>query len=342
MVNVNGSTGPQNVGLLGIGAYRPERVVTNAELCEVLESTDEWIQQRTGIRSRHFANADESIQMMSTVASTGAIAAAGIDPAQIGVVLLCTSTWPMLVPHGAPRIANDIGINGTPAVDMVAGCSGFNHGLAMATNLIRGGTVEYALVIGAERMTDGLDRTDRGTAMIFGDGAGAVVVGPTEENELGPVVWGSDGAMSDAITQNTNILDYMDKAEAQTPDIGRMYVRMDGQKVFRWAAFNLVDALKRAMAEAGVDVSDIQAFIPHQANGRINELLKKHIGFPESVPMANDIATTGNTSSASVPLAMEELLRNGHAQPGDLALTLGFGAGLAYAGQVLRLPRIAR
>ncbi|WP_067573308.1 beta-ketoacyl-ACP synthase III [Nocardia acidivorans] len=344
MVSIAINKGPQNVAMLGIGAYRPERIVSNAEVCEVLDSTPEWIFDRTGINNRRWISGDETIRSMSVAAGERALKNTGIDRSKIGALVLCTSSWLKLTPHGAPSIASDLGMNGIPAFDLVSGCGGFCYGLGVATDMIRAGSAEYILVIGAETMTVGLDPTDRGTAMIFGDGAGAVVIGPAEENGISPTVWGSDGENAEAIAQDVDFLAYMNKAQAmqgtdpEVDPIGRMSLRMEGPKVFRWAAVTLPRALSSAIELSGVAKEDIEVFVPHQANARINELMKKNLGLPEDLPMANDIENTGNTSAASIPLAIEEMLVTGKAKGGQLALLLGFGAGLSYAGQVAVLP----
>ncbi|MBJ7291594.1 3-oxoacyl-[acyl-carrier-protein] synthase III C-terminal domain-containing protein, partial [Williamsia sp.] len=189
-----------------------------------------------------------------------------------------------------------------------------------------------------------LDPTDRNTAFIFGDGAGAVVVGPSEVNGISPTVWGSDGENAEAIGQSYDIIEYMDRAEEfqsrdpQTDPVERMVVTMQGSRVFRWAAITLPKALASTLEQSGVTAEDIEVFVPHQANARINELMRKNLGLPDDLPMANDIENTGNTSAASIPLAMEEMLATGKAKGGQTALLLGFGAGLSYAGQVVTLP----
>ncbi|MEU4316926.1 beta-ketoacyl-ACP synthase 3 [Nocardia sp. NPDC024068] len=344
MVSIAGKQGHDNVAMLGIGAYRPQRVVSNAEVCEVLDSTDEWIFERSGIRNRRWISGDESLRSISVAAGRRALRNSGVDPAKIGALILATSSWPMLTPHGAPIVASDLGLNGLPAFDLTSGCGGFGYGLGVGADMIRAGSAEYVLLIGAETMTIGIDPTDRGTAFIFGDGAGAVVLGPSEENGISPTVWGSDGENAEAIKQDINFIDYMQRAEdLQGTDpavepIGRMALRMEGPRVFRWAAVTLPRALSTALDMAGVSKDDIEVFIPHQANARINELMKKNLGLADDIPMAGDIENTGNTSAASIPLAMEEMLATGKAKGGQLALLLGFGAGLSYAGQVVTLP----
>ncbi|MFI9506826.1 beta-ketoacyl-ACP synthase 3 [Nocardia sp. NPDC052566] len=344
MVSLAVNKSRANVAMLSIGAYRPQRLVSNAEVCEVLDSTPEWIFERTGVRNRRWISGDETLQYISARAGERALNNSGIDRSKIGALILCTSSWLKLTPHGAPSVAADLGMNGIVAFDLTSGCGGFGYGLGVAADLIRAGSVDYVLVIGAETMTVGLDPTDRGTAMIFGDGAGAVVVGPSEENGISPTVWGSDGENAGAIAQDIDFLEYMQRAQAmqgvdpEVEKIGRMSLRMEGPRVFRWAAVTLPRALSTALEVSGVAKEDIEVFVPHQANARINELMKKNLGLADDIPMANDIENTGNTSAASIPLAMEEMLVTGKAKGGQLALLLGFGAGLSYAGQVAVLP----
>lgn len=344
VVSIAGKKGHDNVAMLGIGAYRPQRVVSNDEVCQVLDSSDEWIFERSGIRNRRWISGDETLRSISVAAGDRALRNSGVDPAQIGALILATSSWPMLTPHGAPIVASDLGMNGIPAFDLTSGCGGFGYGLGVATDMIRSGSAEYVLLIGAETMTIGIDPTDRGTAFIFGDGAGAVVIGPSQDNGISPTVWGSDGENAGAIQQDVNFIDYMQRAQdlqgtdPEIEPVGRMSLRMEGPRVFRWAAVTLPRALSTALDVAGVSKDDIEVFIPHQANARINELMKKNLGLADDIPMAGDIENTGNTSAASIPLAMEEMLATGKAKGGQLALLLAFGAGLSYAGQVVTLP----
>ncbi|MGB6125798.1 MAG: beta-ketoacyl-ACP synthase 3 [Gordonia sp. (in: high G+C Gram-positive bacteria)] len=337
-------TGHANVAMLGIGAYRPKRLITNDQLCRVMDSSDEWIFERSGIRARRWISGDETMRSISAAAADRAIINSGIDRDKIDMLILATSSWPWNVPHGAPMIASDIGINGIPAFDVAAGCGGFGYALGVATDAIRAGTANYVVVIGVETMSVGIDPTDRSTGFIFGDGAGAVVVGPSDVNGIAPVISGSDGENADAIMQNHDTVEYMARAvEYQTKDpetdpVGRLIITMEGPRVFRWAAITLPKALKRMLTESGAGPEDIEVFVPHQANARINELMKKNLGLPDDLPMANDIENTANTSAASIPLAIEEMLATGKAKGGQLALILGFGAGLSYAGTVATLP----
>ena len=344
MVAIKVNEGNPNVAMLGIGAYRPTRVVSNAEVCETLDSSDEWIYERSGIRNRRYISGDETAKSMAITAAERAIENSGVPREKIGAILLATLSWKTKIPHGAPQIAFELGINGIPAFDIASGCGGFGYGLGIATDMVRAGSAEYVVVIGVETLSVVLDPTDRNTAFIFGDGAGAVVVGPSEVNGISPTVWGSDGENAEAIGQSYDIIEYMDRAEEfqsrdpQTDPVERMVVTMQGSRVFRWAAITLPKALASTLELSGVTAEDIEVFVPHQANARINELMRKNLGLPDDLPMANDIENTGNTSAASIPLAMEEMLATGKAKGGQTALLLGFGAGLSYAGQVVTLP----
>lgn len=331
--------------MIGVGACRPQRLVTNDELCSTtLDSSDEWIFERSGIRARRWISGDESAKSMAVTAGERAIINSGIDRTEIDAVVLATSTWPVLVPHGAPTIAYELGINGVPAFDLVAGCGGFGYGVAVVTGMIQSGLAKNVLLLGVETMSPSLDKSDRGTAFLFGDGAGAVIISAAEENGISPAVWGSDGENAHAIGQSLDIIEYMDRAvemqklDPETDPVGKMVLTMEGQAVFRWAAITLPKALAGALDTAGLSADDIEVFVPHQANARINELMKKHLGLPDDLPMANDIEFTGNTSAASIPLAIEEMLATGKAKGGQTALLLGFGAGLSYAAMVAKMP----
>ena len=336
MVELHEAVGIKNIGMLGIGAYRPERVVTNDEICENIDSSDEWIYTRTGIKSRRFARRDENVVEMGVNAGRTAIANALLSGSDIDAVILATNTHLLQTPAGAVKIATELGANGVPAFDVTVGCAGFGYAMALAGDMIRGGSATHVLVIGAEQLSVTLDMTDRNNCFIFGDGAGAVVVGPTEKQGLGPVVWGSDGTQFNAIEQDIDWLSYLDGDDHAK----RPYIRLQGTAVFRWAAFEMGKAAQRALDVAKVDASEIDVFVPHQANSRINELLAKSLKFGEHTAVANDIETAGNTSAASIPLAMETMLSTGQARPGDTALLLGYGAGLSYAAQVVTLPPI--
>jgi len=318
--------------LIGLGAYRPMRVVTNEEICSVLDSSPEWIESRSGIRTRRFAGPDETLAAMATTAAGKALAHAGIEPADLDAVLVASMSHVTQTPSLATDVARRLGAGRAAAVDLGAACAGFCYALAAGRDMILAGSARHVLVIGAERMSDIVDPTDRGTAFLFGDGAGAVVIGPSEHPGIGPVAWGSDAAARDAIGHDRSYLDWRDD-----PAGGWPAMRMAGQKVYRWASYEMAPIARRALELAGVVADDLGAFIPHQANARIIDLLASRLRLPEHVAVARDIETTGNTSAASIPLAMEALLGSGRAASGALVLLIGFGAGLVYAAQVVEL-----
>ncbi|BBZ73390.1 beta-ketoacyl-ACP synthase III [Mycobacterium paraseoulense] len=333
MKQIAATSGPTNIGLLSVGAYRPERVVTNDEICENIESSDEWIFSRTGIKTRRFAARDESAASMATEAGREAIAKAGLTPSDVDCVIVATSTHFLQTPACAPAVAAALGATGVPAFDVSAGCAGFGYALGVAADMIRGGTAAKVLVLGSEKLSPTVDMQDRTNCFIFADGAAGVVVGETPDQGIGPTVWGSDGEQALAIRQDIDWIDYMD-----APTGPRPFLRLEGSAVFRWAAFEMGKVGRQAMDAAGVRPDEIDVFVPHQANSRINEVLAKGLELRPDAVVANDIEHTGNTSAASIPLAMAELLATGASKPGDLALLIGYGAGLSYAAQVVRMP----
>jgi 3-oxoacyl-(acyl-carrier-protein) synthase III len=308
--------------ILGLGAYRPRRRVTNDELATMMDTNDEWIQSRVGIAERRWAAEDETLVDMAVAAGGKALAASGLAPDQVDMVVLASASLRAPIPGIGPQVAHRLGIPRPGAFDLNAGCAGFCYSLGLASDAIRAGDARNALVVGVERLTDVTDTTDRSTAVIFADGAGAAVVGIADEPGIGPVAWGSDGDQHNAIEIAA----------------GSATMTMAGQAVYRWATTKLADTLIEAMDKAGVGPADIDVFAPHQANLRIIESMTKRLGFPESTVVARDIVQAGNTSAASIPLALSALLESGEAKSGDLALVLGYGAGLTFAGQVLVLP----
>jgi len=326
-------TGAAYSAILGVGAYRPALLVPNADVVDAIDSSDEWIQQRSGIKTRRFASPEESVQMMSVAAARDALERAGIDAKQIDAVIVATVSHLMQTPAIAPIIATELGCDQPAAFDISAACAGFSHGLSLANDMIRGGSARHALVIGVERLTDILDLTDRGTAFIFADGAGAVVVGPSETPRIGPVVWGSDGEQFDLIRQRE---DWRDVIASDNPVMP--HLMMQGSAVFRWASFAMAKIGLQALDKAGITVDDLDCFVPHQANMRITDAMARAMKLPPSVRIARDVADQGNTSAASVPLALHRMIQDGEARSGDLALLIAFGAGLAYAAQVVVVP----
>jgi 3-oxoacyl-[acyl-carrier-protein] synthase-3 len=327
------SAGAQHAAILGIGTYRASRVIPNADIVEAISSSDEWIQQRSGIKTRRWATEEETVQSMSVAASRQAIERSGIDVAQVDAVVVATVSHMFQTPAVATAIAHELGTHQPAAFDISAACAGFCHGVALASDMVRGGSAKHVLVIGVERLSDLTDPEDRGTAFIFSDGAGAVVVGPSDEPGIGPVVWGSDGEQFDLIRSRE---DWRDVIASDNPRMPHLV--MQGNPVFRWAVYEMAKTAQETLDRTGITVEDLDVFVPHQANMRIIDAMARAMKLPEHVRIARDIADQGNASAASIPLALDRMIAEGDAKSGDLALFIAFGAGLAYAAQVVRVP----
>ena len=338
MSTLNISTGAKFSRILGIGGYRPRRVVDNAEIITYIDSSDEWIRTRSGIAERRWASEDETVSMMSQAAARKAMERAGVEPGQIDTVIVATVTHLHQTPAIATTIAAELGAKNAAAFDISAACAGFCYATAMADSFVRTGASKYVLIIGVERLSDMTDKHDRSTAFIFADGAGAAVVGPSDTPAIGPVVWGSDGEQADLIAQTESWTTAMDPAAHDDGQPRWPMLRMNGNPVFKWASFTMAKTAAEAMDAAGVKPEDLEVFVPHQANNRITDAMFKALKLPSDVVVARDIINHGNTSAASIPLAIETLLESGQAHSGQTALIIGFGAGLVYAGQVILLP----
>ena len=333
MINsVHGSS----ASILSVGIYRATNLIPNSEIIEKIDSSDEWIQQRTGIASRRFADKNVSVLDMATIAAKQALSKAAIDASQVDVIILATISYPHNTPSGASGIAANIGANKAAAFDLSAACAGFTYGVGLANDLIKGGTAKYVLVVGAEKLSDFTDAKDRATSFIFADGAGAVLIGPNSESGIGPTAWGSDADQRDAITMSS-WLEFKDNP-VPASEIAWPYIVQEGQKVFRWAVFSVSKVGSKAIELAGIKPEELKAFVPHQANLRIIESMAKDMKLSSDIVIADDIKTNGNTSAASIPLAMDALLLDHPELHGQLALIIGYGAGLAYAAQVVKLP----
>lgn len=306
--------------IVGLGEYRPARVVTNDDLALTLDTNDEWIRQRTGIATRRLASDEDSVVAMATAATTKALADAGVDPGRVGQVILATCSMTQHIPGGAARVAHRVGASAAGAYDVNAACAGFCYALAAASEAVRHGQSEYVVVAASERLSDWVDWTDRASAILFADGAAAAIVGPSDTPGIGPLACGSDGA-------NASLIGLDD----------HRHLHLDGPAVFRWATTQMGSAARAVCAAAGVEPSDLAAVVVHQANLRIVNSIAKQLGATAAV-VADDVVDTGNTSAASVPLALARLRREGRVATGDLALTLAFGAGLTWAGSVISVP----
>jgi 3-oxoacyl-[acyl-carrier-protein] synthase-3 len=309
--------------ILAMGHYQPSKVLTNDDLSKIVDTTDEWIVSRVGIKERRVAE-HETVADMATNAGSKALANSGLTAADIDLVIVANCTSVDRCPNVATRVAHALGITAPAAMDLNTACSGFEYALATADHAIRAGASRNALVIGAEKLTDVTDYTDRTTCVLFGDAAGAAVVVPTEGDEppgIGPVLWGSDPS----------------KGNVLTIEGWRPYIVQEGQTVYRWVTTEMPKLARQACERAGVATEDIAAFVAHQANLRIIEAVAKRLDLPNAV-IAKDIVESGNTSTASVPVALSKLVERGEIQSGAPVLLFGFGGGLTYAGQVVRCP----
>ncbi|HEY0575831.1 MAG TPA: beta-ketoacyl-ACP synthase III [Pseudonocardia sp.] len=314
--------------ILGWGSSQPDQVVTNDDLAQRVDTNDQWIRERVGIVSRRIADKNTLLVDMAADAGSKAVADAGLGPADVDTVVVATCTMPNPIPNAAAQVAHKIGISAPGAFDLNAACAGFCYGIGTGADLIRSGSARHVLVIGAEKLSDWMDWDDRSTCIIFADGAGAAVLGPApsaEEVGVGPLVWGSAGDMAEAI-------------QIVQPSNG---IHQEGQTVFRWATTQIAPIALRAVELAGLTPADIDVFVPHQANLRIVEAVAKRLrkaGAREDMRVATDIVHSGNTSSASIPLAIDHMRAAGQISRGDVLLLVGFGAGLSYAGQVVVCP----
>jgi len=316
--------GPAATRILGVGSYQPDRVVTNDDLSTIMDTNDQWIRERVGIVERRFAEKDELLVDMAVKAGNAALADAGLQPGEVDTVIVPNCTMPSPIPNAAGQVADRIGVKAAGAFDLNAACAGFCYGLGVASDLIRAGSAGKVLVIGAEKLTDVVDPVDRANAIIFADGAGAAVVGPSDEPGIGPVSWGSAGDLVDTIYMRDH-----------------KYIFQEGQSVFRWATTQIAPIALKAVELAGLEPSDIDVLIPHQANLRIVDAIAKRLktkGAREDLVVADDIRFSGNTSSASIPMALDHMRKAGTVKSGDVVLMVGFGAGLSYAGQVVICP----
>lgn len=332
MVQLQQFHGPAGSRIYAMGAARGERLVANDELIEPINSSDEWIRQRTGIITRARGTAEQSAFDLAAAAASEAVEKAGIDPQEIGAVLVATISNVRQTPSMAALVADHVGATPAAAYDLNAACAGYCYAVAQADALVRSGQAKYVLVVGAEKLSDVVDPTDRTISFLLGDGAGAALIGPADEPGISASVWGSDGSRAGAVGMNHTLIEFRDgKSEWPT-------LRQDGPSVFRWAVWEMAKVARQALEVAGVTADDLAAFIPHQANMRIIDEFAKQLGLSESVVIGRDIAESGNTSAASIPLATHRLLSEHPELSGKLALQIGFGAGLVYAAQVVRLP----
>ncbi|MDQ2708133.1 MAG: ketoacyl-ACP synthase III [Actinomycetota bacterium] len=331
MTTLRPTAGTPGARVLGWGSSQPPRVVTNDELAERVDTNDEWIRDRVGIISRRIADPATKLVEIAADAGSKAVADAGLSPTDVDAIIVATCTMPNQMPNAAAQVGTRIGLSAPGAFDVNTACAGFCYGLGIASDLVRAGSSRHVLVIGAEKLSHWLDWDDRATCIIFADGAGAAVVGPAatvEEIGVGPLVWGSDGSQHQLI----RILEEPGKSGS---------IHQEGQAVFRWATTQIAPIALRAIERAGLAPEDIDVFVPHQANLRIIDAVAKRLrkeGAREDMRVAQDIVHSGNTSSASIPLAIDHMRAAGQISRGDVMLLVGFGAGLCYASQVVICP----
>ncbi|QCR40081.1 3-oxoacyl-ACP synthase [Microbacterium sp. SGAir0570] len=326
------ATGPAHTRIYAYGAARGQNAVPNDDLVGPIDSSDEWIRQRTGIVTRVRADKDTTVIDLAADAVAEAIQRSGVPADQVDAVIVSTISNPKQTPSVSAIVADRVGANPAAAYDVNAACAGFSYGVTQADALVRAGAARYVAVVGAEKLSDIVDPTDRTISFLLGDGAGAAIIGPSDTPGIGPTVWGSDGSKADAVGMNHTLVEFRN-GTAPWPTL-----RQEGPTVFRWAVWEMVKVARRAIEEAGIQAGDLAAFIPHQANMRIIDEFAKQLGLPETVAIGRDIETTGNTSAASIPLATHRLLEENPELSGGLALQIGFGAGLVFGAQVVVLP----
>lgn len=324
MTTLRLAPGVPGTRILGLGSAQPEQVVTNHDLAKTMDTNDAWIRERVGIVERRFGDEKDTVVSMAVEAGTKAIEAAGLTPLDLDTVIVANCTTKQPIPNAAAQVADLIGIKAAGGFDLNAACAGFCYALGVASDLVRAGSSKRTLVIGSEKLTDIVDPSDRSTAIIFADAAGAAVVGPSDEPGIGPVAWGTAGDLVDMIGMTESA-----------------HIFQEGQSVYRWATTKIAPVALRALELAGITPAEVDVLVPHQANLRIVEAIAKKLrkeGAREDMVVADDIVYSGNTSSASVPMAMDHMRAAGRINSGDVALLVGFGAGLSYAGQVVVCP----
>lgn len=324
----------QNAGILGMGHAYPEGILTNADLEKIVETSDEWITSRTGIKQRHKAAPNEYTSQFGSAAAKQALERAGLKPEDIDIIVCATTTPDQIMPSTGALIQAQIGAVNAAGMDVFAACSGFLYGLTMVESMIKTGQIRYALVIGAEVLTKYVDYTDRGTCVIFGDGAGAAVLGPVPEGKgILATKIKSDGRYEEQLYApggGTKL-----GTTHETIENGMHFFKMKGNELFKVAVRSMADISAEMVAKAGYTVEDIDIVIPHQANQRITDAVASRLGVAEEKVYSN-IAEHGNTSSASIPIAMDECIESGKIKEGSLVLLTAFGGGVTWGGTVIR------
>jgi 3-oxoacyl-[acyl-carrier-protein] synthase-3 len=323
----------RGVRISAVAHHVPERIVTNDDLATWLDTSDEWISTRTGMKRRHWVGDDEATSDLAVVAARRALDNAGLSPQEIDCYLVATTTPDYLFPATACIVASRLGAKDKPAFDMEIACSGFIYGLTVASGLIRSGVYRRVMLIGAETLTKIMNKQDRSTIVLFGDGAGAVVLEAADEDGFLAAELGSDGSRPELL-----FVEAGGSRRPPTPEdiaAGKHYVHMNGREVFKFAVTKMIDATDVALAKAGLTKADVSFLIPHQANKRIIDAAAKYLQMPPEKVLVN-IQEYGNTSAASIPIALSEAVAARKIAPGDIIVFVGFGGGLSWGAVVWR------
>ncbi|MFA4884559.1 MAG: beta-ketoacyl-ACP synthase III [Desulfotomaculaceae bacterium] len=323
-----------NVGITGVGAYLPDRVLTNADLEKIVDTSNEWILARSGIRERRISSPEQATSDMAAAAGLKALADAGVPAEEVDLIIVATNTPDMLFPATACLVQDMIGAKKAGAFDLAAGCTGFVYAMSVGSQFIAAGSCKTVLVIGSENLSKVINWQDRRTCVLFGDGAGAVVLRPAPEGSgiLSFKLW-ADGSSSSILTQPAG--GSRMPATCRTVEEKLHCLQMKGRDVFKFAVRITAKAAKEVLGAAGLETSDIDFFVPHQANVRIIDAAAKRLGLPPEKVLVN-VDRYGNTSTASIPIALEEAVHSGRIKKGNHVLMVGFGAGLTYGAAVIK------
>ena len=319
-------TAQSRIGITGLGTYVPERVLTNEELARIVDTSDEWIRERTGIRERRIASQEEALTDIALPAARDALAEAGVDPSDVDLLICATVTPDMMFPTSSALLADELGMPKAAAYDLLAGCTGFVYALAQAYAMVAAGLSRRALVVGGDVLSKILDWNDRSTLVLFGDGAGAVVLEPVDHGGFLAFELGADGGGGENLWYPGSGSRHFENPEA--------FVKMNGREVFKFATRIMVYSAEQVLAECGKTVDDVDVYIPHQANKRIIDYAAGKLGIPLEKTVVN-VDRYGNTSSGSIPLALTDARAEGRLRDGALILMTGMGAGLTWGSAVM-------
>ena len=321
-----GSANGRRVGITGLGVHVPERVLTNDELSKLVDTSDEWIMERTGIRERRIASEDEALTDIARPAAIAALERASLEPKDIDLLVCATVTPDMMFPTSSALLADELGMPDAAAYDLLAGCTGFVYAIAQAYSMVAAGLSQRALVVGGDVLSKILDWTDRSTIVLFGDGAGAVVLEHVEDGGFLGFELGADGGGGKHLWLPGSGSRHFDEPES--------FVKMNGREVFKFATRVMIYSAEKLLDECGRTVEDVDVYVPHQANVRIIDYATKKLGFPREKVVVN-VDRFGNTSSGSIPLALADAEKDGMLKPGTLVLMTGMGAGLTWGSALI-------